>query len=205
MRIAVSSLIALPAAIAKWQPDAVVSLYSPRRPLALAWMGPLLSLPMVDVETSPPVRPTSRPVAPHLARPVRGHVLALAAFMERHLPNPGVRRGKDGPEPKLLIHCTAGLGRSPAMAIVAAIIDGHEPAEACAMVAGAAPAASPNRLLLRHCEGVYGVSIVPHAERSFTYRRGPAGAQGDVTGWAELGIGSTTPLRGSSLGGGHAL
>ena len=237
MRIAIASTVGTPVAIEAWRPTALVSITSPRYPLAWPYTGPTLSLILQDMETPRHFGPTHRPLPGGAIVAQPDHLTSLWAFMERHAleharglhrshasaheashgPAHAAHDGAhgiahhrahappheahDGGEPRLLIQCTAGLGRSPAMAIVAAIIEGHDAATACAMVAHASPHASPNRLILRHAERMMGVNIVSHAERQFTYRRGPSGALGEAILWGEIGVGTPHPGYGSSLEG----
>jgi len=57
---------------------------------------------------------------------------------------------------RLLIHCHAGLGRSPALAIVALMAVGMEARDAVDTIVHAVLKASPNRLILRHAEVILG-------------------------------------------------
>jgi len=192
MDIAIVSLDALPAAIASWRPDAVLSAHSPSRPMQAPWDGSWLAIVAHDTEAMEPMgRPWWKPTVPmargmgrHGARmgkheashgPITGmtmppmeppqahHIQAMAAWMERHGPM------------RLIVQCHAGLGRAPSLAIVAAIMAGHEPHEAVRAVHGAVPEASPNRLILRHAEAITGEAIVTHVDRAWTPRRGGTG------------------------------
>ena len=86
---------------------------------------------------------------------------------------------------RLLIHCTAGLSRSPAYAILALMLDGMTIGDSCALVAAAVPEASPNRRVLWHAETLLNLTrgaIVHEAVRTFAYRHGAHGAAGARTG-----------------------
>lgn len=232
MRIAITSLAGTPDALKAWIPTALVTVWSPKHPLAWPFMGPTLHLIMQDLETPRRIGPRHRPLPGGAIVAQSADILRLWSFMERHAmrhepshgashygahepphaPHNGNHAGAhdgshdqphaahDGGEPRLLIQCTAGLGRSPALAIVAAMILGDDAPMACCMVAHASPHASPNRLILRHAERLLEADIVSHAERSFTYRRGPAGAQGEPIAWAEVGGPIPTPVTGPPRG-----
>jgi len=64
----------------------------------------------------------------------------------------------------MLMHCHAGLGRSPAMAIVALMVIGLDAKASVEAMAVAMPEASPNRLVLRHAEAILGEAIAVHAQ-----------------------------------------
>lgn len=131
MQIATSSLDAVPAAIQDWQPTAVVTVLSPRysAPL-LCWTGPRLVLTFKNIKAPPPpVRPSRFPMQRSMALPRADHVRSFLRFIEGYA---------DG---RVLIHCTADLGRPPALAIVALVAAGRAPHEACALVHAAVSAA----------------------------------------------------------------
>jgi predicted protein tyrosine phosphatase len=163
--VATSSLDALPGAVAAWRPDAIVSIHTPGRPAALPPGVPALRLPFADIEAAGPGGCES----PH-----------LSAFVTFHAAHRGQR---------LLIHCTAGLSRSPAYAILALMLDGMTVGDSCAMVAAAVPEVSPNRRVLWHAETLLNLhrgAIVHEAVRTFAYRHGAHGAAGLVTGLREV-------------------
>ncbi len=178
MRIAIASLDAVPATIAEWKPTALVSVYSPSSPDPLpAWDGPRLALPFSDIEDVRPSRPSRHAIQHRRATPFTAdHLEAFLDFILHH------RQGR------ILIHCVAGLGRSPALAIVAlATVGGLKPHYAGLMVARAAPHASPNRLVLRHAEAaIEGMPIAGPCERLFPYARSARGAEGPRLGWREV-------------------
>lgn len=140
------------------------------------WAGPWANLVFQDREHAglPMERTPSRP----MALPMPAHVHALLATMARH----GLIHGEGHGKERLLIHCEAGLGRAPALAIVAAMAIGMDAHEAVHAVAMAVPEASPNRLILKNDEVLFGQAIVVHAQYAWLYRRGPAGAQGEAIG-----------------------
>jgi len=78
--------------------------------------------------------------------PAREHVVKLVAFL-RAVP----------PTAPLVIHCLAGVSRSPAAALVALVLDapGRE-ADAAHVLREASPFASPNRLLVAIADEVLG-------------------------------------------------
>ena len=120
-----------------------------------------------------------------MALPMPSHVSAIVEAMKAHAEAHGQGMGRHGL--RLLINCHAGLGRSPAMGIVALMAWGMAAPDAVRAVAAALPEASPNRLILRHAEALMGQPIVPHAEAAWAYRRGPAGAQGEPVGLRVVG------------------
>ncbi len=77
--------------------------------------------------------------------PERAHVEQLVAFLE-------AARGQS-----LLIHCYAGISRSPAAALVAMVLDAPGREQAAALtLREAAPYAQPNRLLIELSDDLLG-------------------------------------------------
>jgi predicted protein tyrosine phosphatase len=100
MPVGTSSIDALPGAVATWRPDALVSVTTPGlTPLTIPGL-PRLDLAFPDTEAGGVPGCTT------------DDVLAFVRFHAAH-------RGR-----RLLIHCTAGLSRSPALAILACMLDG---------------------------------------------------------------------------------
>lgn len=167
MRIAFCGIFALADALGTFDPDAVVSVWSPGWPVREIEGRRHLHLPMHDVEERS-VRTSGRVV------PDERHV---GAFLELI---------GTGPE-RVLIQCTAGLSRSPAFAIVAAVKAAHDPATACAEVKRLVPHAQPNRLILDTASELAGVNIIGAALSAFTYTRTTHGRpDGDRAGLCEL-------------------
>lgn len=91
---------------------------------------------------------------------------------------------------RLLIHCTAGLSRSPALAILAYMLDGASARDACLGVCRAVPEASPNHRVLYQAEQALSLgagAILDRANRTFLYRHGAHGAAGVRTGLRTIG------------------
>lgn len=104
MKIAICSEFALEEGHSSWHPDAVVSVFSPapgrRPPEFLGNSHFWLAFHDIEVE-----------VARHRRGPTMPHISAFLEF---------VRDARCG---RLLIHCRAGLSRSPALAIIAAMLE----------------------------------------------------------------------------------
>ncbi len=85
-----------------------------------------------------PGRQAPRPRVAHAGRPLvipsLSHVQAFLAFLGAH------------GHGRILIHCAAGLGRSPALAIIAMVSQGIDALSTCALVWEAVPHASLNRM-----------------------------------------------------------
>jgi predicted protein tyrosine phosphatase len=124
--VAFCSFATAPAAIAAWRPDALVSAFSPRRRIAAVDDRPHLRLAFHDVEQ------------PRLGRspPTAAQIGAFVDFVEQ------------AKSARLLIHCRAGISRSPALAIIAAIVRGERPETIFGRLAPFAALLRPNRLLL---------------------------------------------------------
>lgn len=93
-----------------------------------------------------------------MGRPMGTRWAAMGWTRGRH-GEPGAAHG-----PRILIRCHAGLGRSPALAIVALMAMGLDARAAVEAVAMAVPEASPNRLVLRHAEAILGQAVVVYAQ-----------------------------------------
>ena len=82
-----------------------------------------------------------------------------------------------GPDERVLIHCHAGISRSPAMAIGVLVQAGASPAEALAAVARIRPHCIPNRLVIRYLDEALGLrGTLVEAVRGFYAARGGIGA-----------------------------
>ena len=165
MRIATCSIEALPAIVPDWGPDAIVSAFTPWHPVGGFLDRPHLLLPCRDTEDG------SRPHAPGQV-----HLQALLDLLDDVRPN------------RILMQCTAGLSRSPALALVAAAWSGRDPVEACAAMRRAVPQASPNRLMLAWGDVLLGLGgrLDDAAAAAFEFRRDDLGAVGDRTGFRVL-------------------
>ncbi len=112
------------------RPDRVISLLQPEwQPATPSGLAPEHHLRVEIHDITAP--------DPDQILPERAHVEQLIAFLEE-------ARGQS-----LLIHCYAGISRSPAAALVAMVLDapGREQ-EAALTLREAAPYAQPNRLLI---------------------------------------------------------
>ena len=78
--------------------------------------------------------------------PDAGHVAAMVAFI-RTMP----------PDARLLVHCHAGIGRSPAAAIGMLAAIGHSPEDAVAKVAAIRPFMMPNKAIIGHFDDILGL------------------------------------------------
>jgi predicted protein tyrosine phosphatase len=167
MRIAFCSIDALADAVQSFDPDTVLSIWSPRYRVADIPGRVQQDLIMDDVEErSLRTFGRSHPCHEHIER-----VIQVAGA--------GARR--------LLIHCTAGLSRSPAIAIVVAVQTGHSASAACDEVVRLIPHAQPNRLLLQMADDVMGSNdLLPSAMAAFDYQRGRGMPSGDRSGLSEL-------------------
>lgn len=166
MQIATCCIEALPGAVASWGPDAIVSAFSPRHPVGGYLDRPHLLLPCHDIEE--PDRCRIAPGPDHV-----GALLDLVADVRPQ---------------RLLVQCTAGLSRSPALALVAAVAAGRGPADACAAMRRAVPQASPNRLILAWGDHLLGLdgALDRAAADAFDFRRDETGAVGDRTELREM-------------------
>lgn len=165
-QLAIASADALRLAFETWKPDAVVTVHKPTtRVLPLTGVRHL-RLAFHDVE---------RAVKPGIHRAQAMHVAALLNLID------------DKPE-RLLIQCTAGLSRSPALAIIAAVRLGASVVDACQAMRAAVPHASPNRWVLRvgdHALGLDG-ALTGYASSAFEFRRTAYGVLGHRAGFAIL-------------------
>ena len=126
--IVVSPLCDASATIAEFKPNAVISLVSPRLRLARFTDRPHLILRFHDIEA--PRRGCIHP-----------DMKAVAAIVEFT----GAAAGVGG---RLLIHCKAGLSRSPAAALIASWALCGDPAARMDEWAKLAPWMQPNRVML---------------------------------------------------------
>jgi predicted protein tyrosine phosphatase len=130
-RICVCGIDAMPDVVERMRPHGLISLLPPAdqppTPLGIRKGGHLRIL--IDDIDEPQIGYTA---------PAREHVAKLVAFL-RAAP----------PRVSLVIHCLAGVSRSPAAALVALALDapGRE-VEAARVLREASPFASPNRLLV---------------------------------------------------------
>ncbi len=82
--------------------------------------------------------------------PTRDQVGTLIEFAEHH------RRSGAG---LLLIHCMAGVSRSPAAAYILAVsIRNEDPLRAATLLFRAAPFADPNMLMVKHADAIIGLN-----------------------------------------------
>ncbi|HEV7251535.1 MAG TPA: protein tyrosine phosphatase [Mesorhizobium sp.] len=157
----------LEAALIEHRPGRIVSLLSaghePFRPEGMAETRQL-HLSMHDIAAD----------RPGLVSPALAHVEALLAFA----------RSWDGQAP-LLIHCYAGVSRSPAAAFIvaAALKPDHDEAELASALRALSPSATPNPYLVRLADAALGRDgrMVRAIER---IGRGRDCFEGEVFGWA---------------------
>lgn len=163
MLIATACLAGASRALAEWHPSAVVSIYSPNYPI----------LPLHD-------REHLRLVCHDTELPYEGQRYGASPEQVEAV----VALARRAP-PRLLIHCAAGLSRSPAFAIVAAIAAGWTVREACTAMRAAACHVSPNRRILALGDDALGLTgrLRRRAEATFDFCRGPLGVVGEATGF----------------------
>lgn len=184
MRIAFCSIDALRQGLDQLQPTHVLSVWTPKKPTFRLEGFAQRHFCFHDVELWSPQNARLRFVTDDLVREI-------------------VEIEEQAPE-RLLIHCTAGLSRSPAFAIVAAITAGHDVAATCAEVRRLVPHAQPNRRILALADVIMGTAILAAAEATFTYDRGDGLPQGDRAGLCELFTDHATPELASEGAGGVA-
>jgi predicted protein tyrosine phosphatase len=163
-RIAFSCIDALPAAIECFSPDAVISIETPGHSIEEIKGCEHLILAMHDTEDAF----VHRAIAPDT-----DHIDAIETFL----------RLKPA---RLLTHCVAGLSRSPAVAIIAAVRSGRSSMDAARAIFNAVPHAQPNRLLLSLADEAFGVDTLAASMEVFTYDRGRFGPDGERAGFHEL-------------------
>lgn len=138
MILIVSPLHEVSAVLAAWRPSHLVTLGSPGGPAAeIDHPGPYLRLAFHDIAAP----------RPGLTTAATEHVERLLTFA----------RDWDGGQP-MLIHCWAGVSRSPAAAYIVAC-DRALPGDEARLAAGlraAAPFATPNPLLIALADRVLG-------------------------------------------------
>ncbi|WP_264048934.1 ParB N-terminal domain-containing protein [Methylobacterium flocculans] len=107
----------------------------------------------------------------------RFHVRRFLSFLHERAPQ------------RILVHCHAGLSRSPALAIVALVHAGMTVEAACQAVAHAVPEASPNRRVVKCADGELDLdsALVDRVVRTFDHRRGAHGAVEQATGHRIVG------------------
>jgi predicted protein tyrosine phosphatase len=128
-------------------------------PRAVAALGPKYVVSLLPPDQQPPTPPTIAPAHHHRVEihdvtgpmgdaivPTREHVATLVEFLRRCDPDAAV-----------LIHCAAGISRSPAAALIALALDhpGRED-EAGRVLRSVAPHTMPNSLLLALADEVLG-------------------------------------------------
>ncbi|MCJ2035529.1 hypothetical protein [Methylobacterium sp. J-068] len=130
-----------------------------------------------------------------MAIPMAAHVNGLLATMGRYGLIHGDGHGDGHGAERLLIHCEAGLGRAPALGLVALMAMGMDAMAAVEAMAKAVPEASPNRLVLRHAEAILGQAIVAHAQLCMDLQAWTCWCSGQGGGAA--GGGGRSPMRAS--------
>lgn len=165
-RVAFCSIEALSNAVASYDPDAIVSVWSPRWPMEDIEGRLHLHLIMDDIEEQ--TLNTRGRVLPH-----HGHIETFAKLLTRK------------PD-RLLIQCTAGLSRSPALALVASVQAGHPAAETAIAIRTRVQHAQPNRCLLEVADEVFGTHTLGAALRTFSYTRERSRPDGERSGFVEI-------------------
>ena len=155
MRFAVASIDAVTTALSTWEPTVVVTAHRPTMRVPPFTGVQHLRLAFHDVE-----RGAKRPGVQR-ARPE--HVAAMLKLLDDARPE------------RVLLQCTAGLSRSPALALIAMVHAGSTVADACAALHRVIPHASPNRWVLRIGDNVLGLdgALMNGAADTFTPRRTP--------------------------------
>lgn len=161
MRIAYTSIDYLDHSIQFFDPDAVVSISSPRHPVDTIAGRRHFDLIMDDVEERRMRYPRH---------------IDIEVFLEM----------LKSAQERLLIHCVAGLSRSPAFAITAAVAGGRSATAACNEVVSMVAHAQPNRLILQLADEVMGTDMLPAALDCFTYSRGRGRPDCERAGLCEL-------------------
>ena len=140
MRIAVDSYWNVAETTRRLQPDAVISIMDAAHLAPHLFLAPQrhLHLGFHDVE---------KPQAGK-ALPTRDQIASMIEFAEKHRKS-GARH--------LLIHCMAGVSRSPAAAYILAVsVRKEDPVRSAAQLFQAAPFASPNMLMIHHADQLGG-------------------------------------------------
>jgi predicted protein tyrosine phosphatase len=163
-RISFSCIDTLSSAIERFDPDAVISIETPGYPVDDINGREHLILAMHDTEDA---------LAHHLLVPDADHIDAIETFLKLK-------------PARLLIHCVAGLSRSPAVAIIAATRFGRSSVDAARAVLNAVPHAQPNRLLLALADEAFGTDTLAAASEVFVYDRGGHAPDGARAGFHEL-------------------
>jgi predicted protein tyrosine phosphatase len=157
-RIAVCSIDVLSDAITRWKPDAVISVFSPSPRLRVESFTGRRHLVLLfhDIE----MRIVHASSKGRMVGPSRRHVERVIEFLHER------------PD-RLLIHCVAGLSRSPALAIVAGCELHGDPVRACTSVRSALPDAWPNRGVLQCADEVLKLDgrLMTIAAATFSERR----------------------------------
>lgn len=111
---------------------------------------------------------TSGRILPH-----HGHIEAFAKLLAQK-------------PARLLVQCTAGLSRSPALALVASVQAGCPALEAAMAIRTRVPHAQPNRCLLEVADDVLGIDTLGAALQTFNYIRGRSRPDGERAGFIEI-------------------
>lgn len=166
MRLGFCSLDVLGQTVREYGPDFVVSIWSPRHPVDAIQGREWWDFVFDDVEERT-LRTSGRTFPDYC------HIEGLLDLLAK------------SPQ-RLLLHCTAGLSRSPALAIVASVHQGRSASATCAEVRRLAPRSQPNRMVLEMADQVLGRAILPAALSCFTYTRGSGMPDGERAGFVEL-------------------
>lgn len=183
MRIAFCSIDALRQGLDQFQPTHVLSIWTPRKPAYRLDGFAQRHFCFHDVE-------------------LWSRETARLRFVTDELVREIVEIEEQAPE-RFLIHCTAGLSRSPAFAIVAAIAAGRDVTATCEEVRRLVPHAQPNRRILALADGIMDSALLDAAQATFHYDRGDGLPQGDRAGLCELFAEQANPKR-ASEGAGEA-
>lgn len=140
MKIAVDSYWNVTEATRRLQPDAVVSIMDAAHLAPSLCLAPQRHLHLGFHDIQKPETGKSPPTQDQIAK--------LIEFAEHHSKS-GARH--------LLIHCMAGVSRSPAAAYILAVsVRREDPVRSAVQLFRAAPFADPNMLMIRHADELGG-------------------------------------------------
>ena len=140
MRIAVDNYWNVEETTRRLQPDAVISIMDAAHLAPALFLAPErhLQLGFHDIERKEAGK----------TPPAQDQIAAMIAFADQHRRS-GARH--------LLIHCMAGVSRSPAAAYILAVsVRREDPGRSAVQLFQAAPFADPNMLMIRHADELGG-------------------------------------------------
>ena len=140
MKLSVDNYWNVTATTRRLQPDAVISIMDAAHLAPALCMAPErhLQLGFHDIEKREAAK----------TPPARDQIATMIAFADQHRRS-GARH--------LLIHCMAGVSRSPAVAYILAVsVRREDPVRSATQLFRAAPFADPNMLMIRHADELGG-------------------------------------------------